>query len=1003
MFNFYAFLRKKFSEYSESSGQQGTAVDDLAVKPTGLVMADFNNALVDERVSNDITQWEQMTEDELDAFGNKYFMPRAVGSKAAGSIRIWFDYKFNFEVSVDFRAVSYSSLTFSAVQPGYISASSFRAANDGFGLYYVDVPVIADSEGSAYNIEGGKIVDLSGIDFEYKTVTNPNPIANGTNRETNEQYYKRLRYGINDGSMMNLRSMYARLPEFFPSIIGMFVANPGSKYMTRDLVSGEDLSSPSKLAQYLGKTQGSNMVKHSAFYGSFPPEAWSSMADYKLGLTIPSEFEYPLTIEPSDLTDDDPAYHGYPLTQEATDEMYSGMFFNDYSGYMERETLDLFDIYDEAVGFTPVVVPNSDWIYGAHYRKSGETGPLYDGQNLIDMMYFNNNTINLGGGHYEPIAVTKDIGKRIGVKMTGTFNYSDSDDALKSNLQLMIGGVNDSTNGGLVDAFSGLGFGIRVNKALEPIDSSDPSNPDYNYNAVVYIAHSERYGTAQVFAADADTDTGDITSGHISTTDMGALAERQFRIERGQDYDFEFVLYSDLQITLYLRKVNASGDLPYAQDTENFLHFRLPPSILNIFKDELTNPSTTHYGTMMKVSLDTPSESSGDQFTISDLNCFDIDAHRTNMLFQINVKDMEDPLTVYLRAFGTGSVEGTLFDGYSAYIWDREAFSVASNTNSELTSGGWSSLDGVSNSEGTKQLTTGLLSHDIETSDRYVVNSRFGKSIFIMLQTTGTSRAYIQYSDELLDDVKSALKVDYMKVVSRASQSYHANNKADVYVVTYQNSEEPDTVSTVLEKNDSDSFFEMNVENDCQMPVVEIVSVSAGGTSEEVQVISPTEYSVVLTDDELFLSSQETIRIALEDTTISTITVTYRPFPIVESIQEFFDGTDFGKIFGDILVKHKLPVNVSFSLTYKGDLNTEQIIDEIRSYVDQNNGPVFSVREMVSYLYNNDFVTSVNEPITVSYSKYDDDLQIETGQFTDTLTVREIEFFRIQDLTVEKI
>jgi len=997
MFNFYAFIRRKFAEYSASSGQQGTVVDDLAVKPTGLVIADFNNALVNERISNDITQWAQMTEEQLDAFGGKYFMPRTVGSKASGSVRIWFDYKFRFEVSEDFRAVAYNSLTFSAVQPGYVSASSFKKSSDSYGIYYVDIPIIADSEGSSYNLEIGKIVSVTGIDFQYKTATNISKIINGTNRETNEQYYKRLRYGVNDGSLMNLRSMYARLPEFFPSIISMFVANPGSKYMTRDLVSGEDLSSETKVASYLGKTQANNSVKHAAFFGSFPPEAWSAASDYRAGIPIPSDFEYPLTIEPSDSTQDDPAYHGYPLSQEATDAMYSGLFFNDYSGFMQRSTLDLFDIYDEDIGFSDVLVPSDEWIYGCHMRPNGEFGEFADGVSPIESMNFNNNEITLAGGCEEVVSVSKDILKRIGVKLTGSFTcpaVDDSDSAvLNSNLQIMFGGVNPETNGGLVDAFTGLGFGVRITSEYATLTSP------VNYNAVVYLAHSERYGQAQVFASDTDF------SDHISITDMGAMAEKSFRIEPEKEYEFEFVVYDDLRITLYLKKVDPNPDAGADVDNvENFMHFNLPSQVLNIFRQELMDPETTHYGTMMKVSLETESEDPNDAWIVADLNAFDIDEHRANLLFAINVKDMEDPLTVFLRAFGEGAVNNILTDGYEAYIWDKENNSVASTTSSELTSGGWSILDGISNADGTKDLTTtSLLTHTIENSDRYVVNSRYGKVIFIMLTTSGTSRPSIKYGGSLADDIHSIIKVDYIKLENLASQQYHANNKADVYVMTYQNSEEPDSVTTVLEKNTSDSYFEMSTANDCTMPVLEIVSVSASGTTEQVEAISPTEYSIIRTDDENYLSSDETIRIVLEDTSINTITVEYRSYPVISSIQDFFDGTDYGKIFGDILVKHKQPVNISFSMSYRGDINEEQMIDEIRSYFDQNSGPVLNVREMINYLYNNNYATSVVQPITFSYSKYDDDLDVETGTFTDELEVKNIEFFRIDNLTVLKI
>ena len=62
MFNFQSFIRRKWAEVSASSGQKGTVIDELAVKPTGLVMSDFNNTLVQQRQVNDISKWESMTD-----------------------------------------------------------------------------------------------------------------------------------------------------------------------------------------------------------------------------------------------------------------------------------------------------------------------------------------------------------------------------------------------------------------------------------------------------------------------------------------------------------------------------------------------------------------------------------------------------------------------------------------------------------------------------------------------------------------------------------------------------------------------------------------------------------------------------------------------------------------------------------------------------------------------------------------------------------------------------
>ena len=71
--------------------------------------------------------------------------------------------------------------------------------------------------------------------------------------------------------------------------------------------------------------------------------------------------------------------------------------------------------------------------------------------------------------------------------------------------------------------------------------------------------------------------------------------------------------------------------------------------------------------------------------------------------------------------------------------------------------------------------------------------------------------------------------------------------------------------------------------------------------------------------------------------------------------------------------------------------------------VDENSGPVFSVREFVLYMYNNGFAAYINEPIIISYSKHDEYYETEFGSFSDFLNIKDIEFFRIESLEVQKI
>jgi len=236
MLDFWAFLRKKWSEYSKSRGQRGTVIDDLAVKPAGLILSDFYNALAEQRRVNNVSLWKTMTDEELNFFGNKFFIGRIDGDYSIGSVRIYFDEKKDIELPTIARVVSNSGFQYMPTQPGRISGSSFVNSTDRIALYHIDIPIIAVSKGDEYNTDANEITQLTGVDFVYNSVTNPEDIIHGSKYETNEEYFNRLLYSINDRSMMNKKSMIVLLPEFFPVINAMYIAGAGDRYMQRDLI-----------------------------------------------------------------------------------------------------------------------------------------------------------------------------------------------------------------------------------------------------------------------------------------------------------------------------------------------------------------------------------------------------------------------------------------------------------------------------------------------------------------------------------------------------------------------------------------------------------------------------------------------------------------------------------------------------------------------------------------------------------------------------------------------
>jgi hypothetical protein len=993
MLNFINFVRRKWSEVSESTGQKGTVIDEMAVKPTGLILGEFYNSLASERRVNNASNWESMSDSELDFFGNKFFTPRIVGDFSFGFARIWFDIKINFEITSETRFVSGNGLRYKAVQPGFINSGSFNRSTDRFALYYVDIPIIAESKGDNYNIEIGSITQIVNINFSYKIVSNTAAIVNGAMSENNSQYFKRLTYAVNDKSMMNKRSIYAKLPEFFPIIHSQYIAAAGDRYMMRDLVEAVNVSEPSKEATFLGKVQGENMVKSVGFYQIFPLEAGNSNASVWGPRSPVSAYDYPLTIDPFDIASLEPAFHGYATNQECTDEMYKGLFFDDFKTYMEVTTRDLFNIFDEGLTYTPVQTPSSDWIYGANGYSSSNMGELSDGINAIDVLNFSSNTIQISGGAINTICAGKNINKRIGVKVAGSFKWPDSATdpmslALNSDIQIMVGGV----NGDIVDAYSGIGFGVRVNSKY---DSEQDPTPINNQNATIYFAHSEKYGTAQVYLTDED-----LGNAHM-IGNINALAETSWRIEPGIEYEFEFIIYDDLRMTLYLNKTSNqlnSGD-PELGDIK---HFKLAATSLNVFGSELKSESTSRYGTMLKVAVDTQSQSIDDKWQVINLRSFDIAEKKATAMFALDANDLETPISVFARANGSSAVDGLVTSGYQAYIWDKEGESVASGQ-SELTQGGWTLLPSLSNPDGSKNSLQSLFSADVGTADRYKVQNKFGKNIFILFATTGTTKLKSTFANEVENDIHSTLHIDYINAESGLVQSYHAHNKSDIYVTTLSNTENLAPNSVVLNKQANENYFEMSVDNGCLMPVADIVSVTIGTSVNNAQVLGSSSYTVVKTDPLLTGSVKEKIKIYLIDTDSSAITVEYTTYPIISNIQSFFDGSTYGKVIGDILAKHKSPFALSFTIYYSGLSNDVRVTDAIKKYFDTYVINTFVVKDMISYLYNQSIVNNIQEPITVSYSRYDDSGNIQTGTFTDKIDATNIEFFRIVSLAANTL
>ncbi len=991
MLDFISYIRKRWQENSSSNGQKGTTIDELAVKPTGIVLSGFYNKLVDAKRINDITKYDTMSDGELDAFGGKFFMPRQKGNTASTIVRIRFNEKKNVVISSNVIAVSSGGATFSPTKTMNISKNSFVSSEDNFSLFYIDVMFVATSPGSTFNVSAGAIVRLDNASFDYISVSNPNDVINGSKYESNKEYAERLKYSINDRSLMNKAGMYALLRQQFPVVSSVNVQGAGSKYMTRDLVDAVSDESAITFMDFLGKTSGSNSVKHSAASYIFPPKPGTAIGAGWGPHSSKSDYGYPLTIAPITETykitqSSDAAMFGYDTQNEYTNDEYSGIYFNDYNNTAGIETTDLLNIRDEGIPYTKKVAsPNSEWVVGAHGRSSGDFGSLKKYINSGDLLSFKGTEISLSSGTGRTICAGRPVTKRTGVKASGKFRWPIGDEAyISSNLNVILGGVDSNIS----DAFSGIGFGVMVFKGRS-------STGD---NAVAYFTNSAKYSDTQVFASKGDNAT---TSGVINIAGTSALYEQKIAITPGANYDFEFVVDDDLKLTLYLAK-----ETPDALGNLEEFRLELPSDVLKVFSDKnkggIYSLDSQYYGTTAKVSLSTNIKSNDYKWVVKDLKVVDTNNCRATSLLSFDVTELNEDAVISLRAFAKGYLNNGEVEGYTAYVWDKEGQNNNGGGTGILSSGAWSVLSGISNQSGSKTPGSGLLQHTIRGIDRYTVKLNNGKRVYIMLVSNGSSYASMKYHRDFLGDVNSRLSVDYVKLESVNKNKFHTKNKADVYVVTVRSSELPTAITR--EVTYSGGYAELSESTGFRMPISSIKNVTVNKGTNYESILSTADYTVYTPDYDFKNSRFEKSRLVLNTSfEPDSVTVEYSPYPDVDNIQDSFDGGDNDKVYGDIVVKHSFAVYLDFNIQFTGSTTKEDLISAIWKYVDDNNSGTLSISEMVRSLYSSQDVNNIKEPLVISYERALDDSYKTTGVFDRSLSIRDIEYFIVRDLTVERM
>lgn len=236
--NLIEYLEDKLREFNPNfSVSEGTAVRDLFVKPFSVIFQPIVDEILRVRANLSLKDAQNLSEEDLDLLAANFFVTRRSGSKATGSVRIFFGSPVDEFIAQGTVFVAANGARFAATDSVTITSSGLRLNTFG-DLFFQDIAVEAEEAGGTGNIPASLISDaVSGSD-KIVDVTNPAAFTGGTDTETNEQLLERLVIAITFRNLINDPGAKLILLENFPRLLDVLVVGFGEIHKIKKEAAG---------------------------------------------------------------------------------------------------------------------------------------------------------------------------------------------------------------------------------------------------------------------------------------------------------------------------------------------------------------------------------------------------------------------------------------------------------------------------------------------------------------------------------------------------------------------------------------------------------------------------------------------------------------------------------------------------------------------------------------------------------------------------------------------
>jgi hypothetical protein len=224
------------AQYPDMDLRAGTGLRDLVIRPQAMLLALVKKGVEFIFTQNSLSSTDDLTPtDVVDGILSNWFLQRQLGTQSVISARLYFARQKNTSLSSSVYFSTDNTLKFYPAQAASYASSSmvFDSFNNEF---YIDVDLVAEKEGSDYNIGSGSLLYFTNFDPYFlraeinflKTASIPS--------ETNLKFINRAQTAISTRNLINVPSVDANLRAAFNYVTRLVTVGMGDAEMVRDQI-----------------------------------------------------------------------------------------------------------------------------------------------------------------------------------------------------------------------------------------------------------------------------------------------------------------------------------------------------------------------------------------------------------------------------------------------------------------------------------------------------------------------------------------------------------------------------------------------------------------------------------------------------------------------------------------------------------------------------------------------------------------------------------------------